>query len=169
MSRRPAFITLVAIALADQWANVRTLTVRKLTFLTFFEGLIVLLAWFAASLLNQQAAFAPYGRLATILFFGLLTASWIAIALQQISNDLADRNNARQQLAGVIASVPTILIAGLLTWSTVSLTFIGLTQPINSPILDYASCVSGGGLVLQTNPAQCITTTNTFTDPRGVQ
>ena len=169
MSRRESFGRAFADSLAAQWVDIRTLTVRKLTFLTFFWGLLAVLSSTAATIIHQQAAFAPYGRLATILFFGLLTATWIAIAVTQVTTDLDEGTASRKQLAAFIATVPTIVIAALLVWSTVSLTFVGLSQPTGPSAIDYASCVSGGGLVIQTNPAQCLTTTNTFTDPRGVQ
>ncbi len=160
---------MIVSSLAEQWTNVQTVPVRKLTFLTFFWGFLALLGWLAAILAHQEAAFAPYGRLSAVIFFGLLTASWITIAVQQVSNDVADRERPRHQVAALIANVPTIVIATLLVWSTVSLTLVGLAEPIQPLVTDYASCASSGGIVLQTNPAQCVTTTNTFTDPRGVQ
>lgn len=168
MTHSPSFGLLIVNSLADQWANIRTLTIRKLVFLTFFWGAILLGLFLIVSLADVQVQARTYLALGVVLFLSLLTASWVAIALRQASLDLADES-ARQHVAALIAVVPTLVITALLTWSTVSLMFVALQQPLHPRATDYASCVANGGLVLQTNPAQCITTANTFTDPRGVQ
>lgn len=169
MSRSPTFGRLVADSLADQWVDVRTLTIRKLVFLTFFWGVLLLAVLVIIRLAQASVAATPYLRLGAVLFLILLTASWIAIAVKQTESELADQSSARHQLAMFIALLPTLLITALLTWMSVSLLFTVLQQPFRPIISDYASCVMSGGLILETNPAQCLTTTNTFTDPQGVQ
>ena len=169
MSRQPSFGRLIAESLADQWVDVRTLTIRKLVFLTFFWGSLLLAGLIIIRLTQSSIAAAPYLRLGAVLFLILLTASWIAIAVKQTESELIDRSSARHQLAMFIAMLPTLLITALLTWTTISLMFTILQQPLRPIIGDYASCVVSGGLIFESNPAQCLTTTNTFTDPRGVQ
>ena len=169
MKRQPSFPQLIIRSLADQWSSVQTLTIRKLVFLTFFWGALLVATFIASSLGNVQTQAQTYLALGANLFLVLLTASWIAIALQQATSTLANQGSPRHHIAALIAVLPTILIAMLLMWSTVSLTFVVLQQPLHPVVSTYAECVENGGLILQTNPAQCITTTNTFTDPRGVQ
>ena len=164
MSRSLSFGTTLIRTFADLWIHTRSQTVSRLVFLTFFWGALIIAASGIMQLLDQTNQGRPVLQIATLVFFGLLTVTWVAVATKQTILEFANRQPPRELAAGMLALLPTLTIAGLLVWGVTSLTLVVLQQPFHPLITDFTRCEQAGGVILQTSPRQCVTTQATFVE-----
>ena len=163
MTKKPSFGKLFIRALSELWIQARSHAVGKMIFLTFFWGAIVMVLNILLALFNVSTQAAPFIQLGILIFFILMTITWIVLSFEQTKTEFSEEQGTRELLAGVLAIAPTFLITALLTWSSVSYSFYVLEQPLHVTVSNYTTCVKAGGVVLQTSPQQCVTTSGTYT------
>jgi len=166
MSKRTrSFISLVFHSLTELWINARSVAVSKMIFLTFFWGSLVIAGNVLAMLFRINAQMSGLLGIGVVLFFILMTATWIVVAYEQTKTEFTHpEQTPRALIAGILAIIPTYIIAVLLTWSVSTYALLTLSQPLHPPVTNFTSCVKAGGVVLQTSPQQCVTTDGTFTE-----
>ena len=164
MKRKETFGQLFIRALTELWIHSRSHAVGRMIFLTFFWGAILISANILLSLLNIGTPAAPYVQIGILIFFLLMTTTWIVLAYEQTKTEFSENQGTRELFAGVLAIIPTFIIAALLTWSSVSYSFSVLEQPLHVTVTNFTTCAKAGGVILQTSPRQCVTTTGTYTE-----
>jgi hypothetical protein len=162
--RYQSFLGLVVDTFSTLWIEAKSVNVGRMILVTFLWAAVAIAANVLTSLLSYQAQAAGVLRVGTLVFFLLITATWLVISYEQTRTEFGVHHTGRELAAGVIAMLPTLLIAGLLTWGVVAFSFVVLGQPLKTPVTNYATCVSGGGVVLDTDPRQCVTTQSTYVE-----
>lgn len=164
MNRPTTLAVEFSTTLIRLWLTAKSVLVGRLVVITFLFA-TVLVGGAAVSLLNgSSATVAAPMRIGLLVFFTLLTATWLTLAAEQTRAGLTKPATVRSTLIGLVALSPTLLVGVLLTWGTVAFAFLVLDRPIQLPVTDFASCVAANGVVLDTTPAQCVVTAGTFVE-----
>ncbi len=162
--RQQPFGSLVVETFSTLWLEAKSANVGRMILVTFLWAAVAIAANVLTNLLSYQAEAAGVLRIGTLVFFLLITATWLVISYEQTRTEFGVHHTGRELAAGVIAMLPTLLIAALLTWGVVAFSFVVLGQPLKTQITDFASCASGGGVILETSPQQCVTTQSTYVE-----
>jgi hypothetical protein len=165
VSRPATLASEFGTTLVHLWLTARSALVGRLVVVTFLFA-TVLVGVATVSLVNgSSAAVAPSMRIGLLVFFTLLTATWLTLAVEQTRTELTTPTTVRSTVIGLVSLGPTLLVGALLTWGTVTFAVLVLDRPIQVPVTDFASCVAANGVVLNTVPAQCVVTAGTFVEP----
>lgn len=158
-----SFGSLMVQSFTEHWLHTRSHAVGMMIFVTFFWAVLLIAIDLVSSLIGSDARTIPILQLGVVVFFILMTVTWIVVAYEQTRINVGEVGDKRAFVASAITLVPTLVIAVVLTWATATYTLTILSQPLTIPVTDFTSCAKAGGVILQTSPQQCVTQEATYT------